>query len=70
MTSGLLSPAVVRGAKRPDQITSCQLMANEALKLSRLASTLVADEYVRLAEQWLKLAMALGSEVHPGPQQQ
>jgi len=53
-----------------DQITSCQLMANEALKLSRLASTLVADEYVRLAEQWLKLAMALGSEVHPGPQQQ
>jgi len=41
----------------------CQLMAEEALKLAKEASSpAVADDYLRLAEQWLRLATDLLTE--------
>ena len=41
----------------------CQLMADEALKLAREASSpAVAEDYLRLAEQWLRLATDLLTE--------
>jgi len=41
----------------------CQLMADEALKLAREASSpSVAEDYLQLAEQWLRLATDLLTE--------
>ena len=40
----------------------CQLMADEALKLAKEGSPTVAEDYLRLAEQWLKLATDLLAE--------
>jgi hypothetical protein len=42
-------------------------MADEALKLSKTASPNLSDGYLRLAEQWLSLAMELAAEdIHGG----
>ena len=51
----------------PERIRRCQVMADEALKLSKAAAPNLSDGYLRLAEQWLSLAMELAAEdIHGG----
>lgn len=45
-----------------EKMKRCQRMAEEAMKLARDASPNLADGYLQLAEQWLKLATDLGEE--------
>ena len=45
-----------------ERIKRCQRMAEEAMKLAKDASPSLADGYLQLAEQWLKLATDLGVE--------
>jgi len=45
-----------------EKIKRCERMAEEAMKLAKAASPSLADGYLQLAEQWLKLATDLGIE--------
>jgi hypothetical protein len=49
-----------------ERIRRCQLMADEALKLSRAASPNLAEGYLRLAGEWLKLAKELALDATGG----
>ena len=48
------------GLTNAERMRRCELMAQEAMKLAKNAVPSVAEGYLRLAEDWLKLAMELG----------
>ena len=50
------------GLTAAQQIKRCQIMADEALKLARAAKPNIAEGYLKLAEQWLRLATELAVE--------
>lgn len=46
----------------PERIKRCNLMANEAIKLANSSPARLAEGYLKLAEQWLRLGMEIGLE--------
>ena len=45
-----------------ERITRCQSWADEALRLSRMATVpIIAERYLKLAEDWLRLAKELAT---------
>lgn len=50
-----------------ERVIQCQRMAEEAMKLARTASPGQADGYMKLAEQWLRLAMEIAREGETNP---
>ena len=45
-----------------DRINRCNILAQEAIKVANNAPPNLAEGYLHLAEQWLRLAMEIGRE--------
>ena len=63
-----------RALSNIEKARRCQSMADEALKLAKVASPDSAERYIGLSEEWLKLAQelvtgetAIGSRLSPHP---
>jgi len=50
------------GMTPSQRIERCTEMADEAMKLAHTASQRLAQAYLQLAEQWLRLANEIGAE--------
>ena len=45
-----------------ERVIRCRTMAEEAMKLARTSSAAQAEGYMKLAEQWLRLAVEIARE--------
>jgi hypothetical protein len=48
-----------------EQLRRCQIMAEQALKLAKVAKPNIAEGYLNLAEQWLRLATEMTRGARP-----